>query len=327
MGEAWGEQEDLAKAPFIGQSGQELSRLLLEAGLARRDCLLTNVFPLRPPGNQLDALCSAKSIVGKDYPYAPIRQGKYIRPEYLPHLARLRAELTAHSRNLVVALGNAACWALLGSAGISGLRGVATGSSLVPGLKVLPTFHPAYVLRDWSQRVIVVADLLKAAREAQFPDIRRPERWVLVNPTLHEVRAWFEREAHILAVDIETSNRQITHLGFARSRQDAICIPFVQWNAAENSYWSFEDEVRVRQMANAVISGPLPKVTQNGLYDTQYLWREGFRPRNFLHDTMLLHHSLFPELQKGLGFLGSIYSSEASWKLMRRQADSNKRDE
>ena len=42
---------------------------------------------------------------------------------------------------------------------------------------------------------------------------------------------------------------------------------------------------------------------------------------------MLLHHSLFPELQKGLGFLGSIYTNEASWKLMRGQDDSNKKDE
>jgi len=65
---------------------------------------------------------------------------------------------------------------------------------------------------------------------------------------------------------------------------------------------------------------------QNGLYDLQYILRMGLRPANCQADTMLLHHSLFPELQKGLGFLGSIYTNEASWKLMREQ-DSNKRDE
>jgi len=43
---------------------------------------------------------------------------------------------------------------------------------------------------------------------------------------------------------------------------------------------------------------------------------------------MLLHHALYPELPKGLGFLGSIYTNEASWKLMRRErSDTVKRDE
>jgi hypothetical protein len=43
---------------------------------------------------------------------------------------------------------------------------------------------------------------------------------------------------------------------------------------------------------------------------------------------MLLHHSLFPEMLKGLGFLGSIYTNEQSWKLMSRpKADTEKRDE
>jgi hypothetical protein len=44
-------------------------------------------------------------------------------------------------------------------------------------------------------------------------------------------------------------------------------------------------------------------------------------------DTMLLHHSMYPELPKSLGFLGSIYTNEAAWKLMRRDAEELKRDE
>jgi hypothetical protein len=53
----------------------------------------------------------------------------------------------------------------------------------------------------------------------------------------------------------------------------------------------------------------------------------GLRPANVAEDTMLLHHSLFPELPKGLGFLGSIYTNEASWKLMHGLTDTEKRDE
>jgi uracil-DNA glycosylase family 4 len=48
VGEAWGEQEERARAPFVGASGYELTRMLDEAGIRRADCFLTNVFNLRP---------------------------------------------------------------------------------------------------------------------------------------------------------------------------------------------------------------------------------------------------------------------------------------
>jgi hypothetical protein len=42
---------------------------------------------------------------------------------------------------------------------------------------------------------------------------------------------------------------------------------------------------------------------------------------------MLLHHALYPEMQKGLGFLGSIYSNEPAWKLLRGKAEELKKDD
>jgi hypothetical protein len=42
---------------------------------------------------------------------------------------------------------------------------------------------------------------------------------------------------------------------------------------------------------------------------------------------MLLHHALHPESEKGLGFLGSVYTNEASWKLMRGKSETIKREE
>jgi hypothetical protein len=43
---------------------------------------------------------------------------------------------------------------------------------------------------------------------------------------------------------------------------------------------------------------------------------------------MILHHALYPELPKGLGFMGSIYTNESSWKILRERGDdSNKREE
>lgn len=337
VGEAFGQQEERIGYPFVGTSGQELTRMLSEAGIRRQDCLLTNVLPLRPRDNKIEALCGTKAEVGKDYPYPPIGNGKYLLPEYLPEMARLREEILTCNPNLVIALGNIACWALLGMPKITAIRGTAAAATLCvrPGgqvFKVIPTFHPAYVLRAWQDRVIVIADLTKALLESVYPEIKRPEREVLVDPTLAEIEAWLRLPAEAYACDIETFQGQIEMIGFARSASDAIVIPFIdRRKLAEKpptyNYWSrAEDEVVARGYAQQLLSGPVPKIFQNGLFDMQYLLREGFKLWNVLDDTMLLHHAIFPEIKKGLGFLGSIYTSEASWKLLRNE-DSLKREE
>jgi len=78
-----------------------------------------------------------------------------------------------------------------------------------------------------------------------------------------------------------------------------------------------------------VLNSDRPKSAQNGLYDLSFLWRSyGIAVKNYQHDTMLLHHALQPESEKSLGFLGSLYTNEASWKLMRQRGKTTiKRDE
>ena len=334
VGEAWGEQEELTGRPFVGASGQELTRMLTDAGISRKDLLLTTTLAIRPTANNMDSLCASKKDVGFNYALAPLRQGKYLLPEYLPELARLEAELTAYPRNLVIALGATACWALLGRGAVGTLHGVVAHSvGLAPGLKVLPTYHPSAVLRNWALRVIVIADLIKAKRESEFPEIRRPQRQVLADPSLVDIEDWFNREAKdasILSCDIETANRAITCIGFASSTTSAICIPFADNRYPGGSYWpDHASEVTAWRWVKAALELPCPKLFQNGMYDLNYLYRMGFRVRNCLHDTMLLHHSIFPEMQKSLGFMGSIHTNEASWKLMRhkKKEEELKRDE
>lgn len=327
VGEALGETEDTMCAPFMGASGQELTRMLSEAGLRRAECFLTNTFSFRPRRNDIESLCVPKAGTGVAYPMPPLRQGKYFHPKLLPELERLKHELEAVRPNLVLALGNTACWALLSRSAISSIRGTVAASVLVPGVKVLPTYHPAAVLRNWALRPIVIADLLKAERESHFAEIVRPERQILVNPDLAQIREWFDRPAKLYAVDIETSGNQITMIGFARSPSDALVIPFVDLSKPTGSYWdSPQAERQAWELVELGLSSAVPKVFQNGLYDLQFLAKMGFQPRCLDHDTMLFHHALFPELQKGLGFMGSIYTNESSWKLMARH-DGNKRDE
>jgi uracil-DNA glycosylase len=332
-GEAWGAEEEKARAPFIGASGQELTRMLDEAGIRRADCYLTNVFNMRPENNDLENICVPKgqgSIEGMP----ALKAGKYPRAELRSELIRLHRELQETNSNVVLALGGTACWALLAVTGISKIRGTVTGS---PGTiacranqKVLPTYHPAAVLRDWSLRAVTVLDLAKAKRESEFPEIRRPERTVYIEPDLDNID-WFIfhhlMNAKMIAIDIETRGNQITCIGFAPSASVAITIPFVDERKPGNSYWpTLEQEAKAWKRVRAICASPAKKLFQNGLYDLNFMWTYGIKVNNAGEDTMLLHHALQPESEKGLGFLGSVYSNEQSWKLLNRKTTTIKRD-
>ncbi len=369
VGEAWGESEERTRRPFAGQSGRELFRMLGEAMLDiepemhmrildiadkygdawvgdRAQWLeavgisMTNVLAFRPPGNKLDSLCGAKKDVGElAASYAPLARGQYLREEFLPELSRLRDEIAAWNPNLILAAGNTACWAVLGVTNIGSIRGSITATpgdirgGVEAGIKCLPTYHPAGVLRQWAWRPIVVADLMKAHREAGFPEIRRPSRRVLVSPTIDEMLAWeqetYKKGCFDLSIDIETEAKQITMVGFARSPSEAMVIPFWDRTKPGYSYWpDHASEKLAWDCVQRLCQHPARKIGQNFIYDLQYLTKFGIQPANCSADTMLLHHSLFPEMQKGLAFLGSIYTSEISWKLWRkRKADSVKADE
>lgn len=328
VAEAWGDQEQKTRIPLIGTTGQELNRMLAEAGINRAECFATNVFALRPTDNKIDRLClDKKGVGGKDYKFPPTNMGKYIEPRFFPEIARLKEELEIVRPNLIIALGAISTWALLQSPKIGSTRGSIAESILIPGQKVLATFHPSAVYRNWALRPIVVADLMKAKREAEFHDIRYPQVLALVRPSIPEMYAWWQKHGNAshLAFDIETTKGQIRNIGFATSRMHSINIPFI---VQDRSYWpTLCGELAAWQFVQMVLDSPAIKIAQNALYDIQYLWRMGLRIRNYREDTMLQHHAIYPEMQKGLGFLGSIYTGHPSWKLLRGRAEELKRDD
>ena len=360
VGEAHGETEALEGKPFVGSSGRELTEMLREAGISREECFLTNVIASRPyvehehdvptvlegitiPSiagfvplshtetirtytNDFDVLCCRKGETGEGYDLPPLKQGKYLRPEFTGELHRLAIELSTVKPNVTVALGGTATWALMRYGAISRVRGTCAHSLLAgaENLKVIPTYHPAYIMRVWKDRTVTLADLLKAKRESEYPEVRRPVRHVMVNPTLQDIReffAWLIFGVDVtIACDIETYRGQIESIAFAPNATSAICVPFIR-RSPLGSYWStLREECEARGMCNDILSAQrIAKIFQNGLYDTQYLVREGFTLRNVAHDTMLMHHAMYPEMQKSLAFLGSVYTDEPAWKLMRRR--------
>lgn len=323
--------------PFVGASGYHLTLMLTEAGIDRSQCFLTNVFNLRPkPSNDIKNLCASKKEVKNNLP--SLQQGKYVRDEFLPELQRLYDELEQVRPNIVIPLGGTAAWAMLGGGAISKVRGtVARSNPMFKGkaenLKVLPTYHPAGILREWKNRHVTVLDLMKARRESEFPEIRRPEREVWVEPSLTDMETFYERylaTTPFIAFDIETAGDQITCIGFASSPRVALVVPFVDLRKPGGSYWSTHQEERAAwEFVKRVLQNQSRKFGQNTLYDINFLWKGyGITVNNYTDDTMLLHHALMPESEKGLGFLGSVYTNEPAWKTMRPKGKHTiKRDE
>ena len=323
VGEAYGEKEEEVGAPFVGTRAWILDQMLAQTGINRSECLISNVFNLRPkPSNDIKNLCGPKTTAIFGMPQ--LMAGKYIRAEYAPELERLYDEIRKADCNIIVALGATASWAFLHSRGIREIRGATAVTCdrvtdiLGRQYKVLPTYHPAAVAREWSLRPIVIADLQKAQRQSTFPEFRRPSRQIWLRPTLLDL-ANYERDfiapADIVAADIETKQDQITCIGFAPSPSTAIVIPFFCENGS--NYWPTRDEEIAAWAYVRHWLATKPTTFQNGLYDINFLWsRYGIPVPLATEDTMLLHHAMQPEMEKGLGFLASVYTEEASWKFM-----------
>ena len=331
IGEAWGEHEERARQAFVGYTGALLNQLLSAADIDRRSCLVTNVFNLRPAGNDVEAFCGPKSSAIPNYP--PLAAGKYVRREFTAELDRLASDISEATPNIIICLGNTPLWAFTGKTGISKYRGTTILSSYTAiGYKVLPTFHPSYIVRgQWNQRPIVIADLIKAKRQSTSPEIVRPAREIWIDPTLedlHDFQTKYIRDR--LAVDIETSGNIITCIGLAPSKDHCLVVPFIDRRRKTNLYWpTRSDAISAWTFIRSLLEDArLFKTFQNGLFDITFIYRTtGIKTLGAEHDTMLLHHALQPEMMKGLGFLGSVYTDEGAWKQLRGRSSTIKREE
>lgn len=295
VGEAPGGQEELQLRPFVGPAGGILNEMLLEAGIGVHSCSISNVCKFRPPQNDIGAFfLDAK----RTKPREILEQG----------IAELREEIIRVRPNLVVAAGETALWALTGKHKITNWRGSILESTLVPGTKVIPIYHPAAILRMYEWRWITVNDLRRAARESATPDIPT-HGWTLhTRPSYDDALGFLHSipEGRV-SVDIETRLGHIACIGVSRSPTEAMCFPLMCQEDSEG-YWSAEQEhAIVLALRSTLMRQGAQVIGQNWIYDLQYIARHwGFAPMPWM-DTMLGHHVCFAGLPKGLDFLASMY--------------------
>ena len=152
VGEAPGADEDQKGIAFIGRAGKLLTEIINAMGLSREEVFIGNILKCRPPGNR----DPKPDEIANCWPY-------------------LKAQLEQIQPEIIVALGAHAARTLLDSKqAIGKLRGYFHEyrySDDVPPAKLMPTYHPAYLLRNYSvdNRKRVWDDMQKVLKELGLP--------------------------------------------------------------------------------------------------------------------------------------------------------------
>ena len=310
--------------------------MLSEAGIDRSKCLLTNVIPQRPPGNEMWRFFEPT----KGHTGVAVR-GLFPSDAVRHSMAVLHQQLLAHPRKVVIACGNYALWSLSHCTGFSTPtecegRRVPSGidkwrgsmwfcdaaPAPLPLTRLIPLLHPAGIMREWYKRAVTVQDLRIRVPMALWGDWRPNTAPVtLAPPKFEEARArlalWHSKaeagESIRLVSDVETVPRHglLACAGFADSPYFAMTIPFIvprDGGKRFNSYWNPSEEFALVKLIHQVLLHPNIMVEgQNYLYDTQWFYNIlGCTPKCSF-DTMLAHHLLFPGTPKGLDYLSSLY--------------------
>lgn len=309
VGEAPGEDEGAALRPFIGGSGRVLNAVCNHAQLDRREVYVTNIVKCRP---------TAKGAGGRIVNRQPTET------EILNCGKFLLQELEAVNPNVVVPLGNVPLHTLSNTKkGILTMRSVPLegpkrrGGAVrenIETFKLVPTIHPAGVMRQQHLWPAVVFDLARARVESASPAISRRVWRRVIHAYLPDVKEALRRRIHTprlhghrwYAHDLETTGLD--------PRQSAVrCIGIA---AEADEVLCFDWTPDVQQFVNELHSDPsLLTVGQNSEgFDIPYQEAKGLTFNGPSFDTMIGWHLLNSALPKDLAFIGASVTDEPYWK-------------
>jgi DNA polymerase I-like protein with 3'-5' exonuclease and polymerase domains/uracil-DNA glycosylase len=300
------------RVPFTDYSGQAFDKMLHEAGILRSECFLTNV--VREPVTLWNRHIDRR----KKHPGAgqwTQFNGVWCSPSVIAGMEQLHREVERCKPKVIVALGNLSLWALTGNWGTMDWRGSTLPYTRSTEIYVVPTYHPAAVLKQWSLRPYVTCDL-KRVRSHSVNGVVWDNYNFIIAPhfneacnTLRALIADLDQGPLHLSCDIETRAGHIACIGIAWSNVAAMCIPLMTTDRSRNySYWTEDEEFIVLWLVRAVLTHHNARISgQNYVYDTQYKWRHLKFIPNFAFDTLLAHHVCWPGTDKDLATLSSLY--------------------
>lgn len=176
--------------------------------------------------------------------------------------------------------------------------------------KVVPTFHPDQLKKEWHLGLYFELALTRAARNIEYATWRRKAVNYILGPSADEAIAILEGIRHepTHSIDIETGRNQINTFGIAWSGENAVALKMLPDELPPAAHY------RLWELIREICEGDSEKIAQNGIYERMYLSRYGIHVNNFTWDTMCAMKFLWPELEKGLDNVGRVYTMEPYWK-------------
>lgn len=302
ISEAPGDREVETGRPLVGGSGSKLWEVMRKFNFDRRNLYVTNV-------------AKRQVSFGND------KRNPINKHEQEVWNTLLQWELSQlPNLKYILVLGNMSLQAITGHTGITSWRGsVLLDNDRVrndgKGVTVVCTYNPAMVLREPKTELTFMMDIKKLRLVAD-------DSWKVIMPTTHinpsfsdamDYMDMLTKQTDHIAYDIEVIANETACIGVAGDSFDAMCINFRTRN--ENRY-TVDEERRIRRRFQQLAKEEHERfVAQNNMFDSSWLW---FKDKIYVPpiycDTMLGHHTLYPQLPHGLGYLTTQYTTRPFYK-------------
>ena len=292
INESPGITEDEKGIPLIGQASKILTDIMMELGINRNEISVGNMVACRPQDNR-----------------APFPKEVDACFEFLDQ------EIKLVNPELLVLLGNTPLKKLIeGVGGITKVRGKWFESKEY-NCKVLPTFHPAYILRNPQERGKLVSDLQMVKNFIEgtvFENITKPTNYLIIrNQNQFDWLINNLNKEELWAFDTETSGLdfqkdEIFIFTFSWKEYTSVLIDLRLVNFDKNYLWSKLKEV---------FENNSKKVTQNGSFDIEFLMMKNININNYYCDSIFQHYLIDENSKHDLGALASLYTDKGGYEI------------
>ncbi len=299
VGEGPGESEVRRGEPFVGNSSGILWNVLRPIGFNRTNVYATNVVKRQ---TALSRKAADKNAVDRD--------------ELEKWLELCRWELARLTDcRIIVCLGAYALEAITGESKIMNWRGsVLTDYELPNGQlgSVVCAINPAYTTRDLKMEPIFMMDLkkVKSVHEGTF---KKHEIEEIINPSYKEAMDYIrclKSGRKDISLDIETLHGETACIGLTNCAHNAMCI---NWRDGNSNRYSTTEETDL-WLAIQDLCDSHEIIAQNGQFDAYWLRLKDWLSIRVGWDTLLAHHTLYPQLPHSLAFLTAQYTTHPFYK-------------
>ncbi len=282
------------RKPFSGTVGTLLGQCLGTAGLSLSSM---SVLFLNPTSGSMTGCWTEKTgftTAGADL------------------IGKLTEAILEIKPNVIVPLGEIALQAVCRRKGITKWRNSMLETPLIKGQKVIPTLSPSMAIRQYLLRYHIANDLRRINEESFFPELRVPQRTLLVQPSFEEAVSFLTTlisNKQPAAFDIEVYKGEVSCISFAPTELLSMSIPF-------DDRWSIEEEGQLwRLVCSYLGDASIRKKLQNAMFDRTFLITQNkIITRGIIDDTMIKIHLNYPDFPKGLGFICSVVTREPYYK-------------